>query len=153
MKKISFDFEINRTRNFFKQDSFFYFIFSFKMDWIYIFQYPCSLVPPHIAAVQINFGQLLGSTVKPHFTVKFSRLVTSHVFSYEIDHVLFENYFWIVMYLYSNKVEYLNPRNVLLDRFIFCFHNEDTLRFTYHPLNGPFIPILRFYDVNSSLVS
>ena len=51
--------------------------------------------------------------------------------------------------MYSYKVEYLNPRNVLLDRFIFCFHNEDTLRFTYHPLNGPFIPILRFYDVNS----
>ena len=56
-------------------------------------------------------------------------------------------YFWIVMYPY--KVEYLNPRNVLLDRFIFCFHNEDTLRFTYHPLKGP---LYQFYGFMTSIL-
>ena len=70
--------------------------------------------------------------VKSHvpFVKKYS-LKSSQ--SYHLTHET-KKYFWIQLYLYSYKVEYLNPENVLLDRFIFCFQNEDPWWFTYHPL-------------------
>ena len=114
---------------------------------IKIYKYLCSLAPSVISPVPVHLDNL----ARPSLSDLISRLVMNHVYFLNIltqsDHVFLKIYFWIVMYSY--KVEYLNPKNVLLDRFIFCFHNEDTLRFTYHPLKGPFIPILQFYDVNS----
>ena len=85
--------------------------------------------------------------VKSHvpFVKKYS-LKSSQ--SYHLTHES-KKYFWIQLYLYSYKVEYLNPENVLLDRFIFCFHIEDTLRFTYHPLKDP---LYQFYGFMTSIL-